>query len=516
MADAPKLNSATDATAARYAPLSGLAVTSLVVAVVFVLVLLVFAVPAWLGGQPLLEWWLLVFPAVGIALAFVARRQIRNSEGARTGEGYANAGWWMCVVAGACYLTYWMATEMGVRSDAERAMTTWAEKFRGGNPNDPNDPAMREAYLKTLDPGQVGSFTANPKLLQAPQYAMPLARLRNSPLLLVSARNKDATTLVPLGLREWKVLPEGKMECQVAATLKSPEGEFPVLVEMQGVNTEKGRVWQIRPNQAYCDPDRGTRTRYGWLVATLDRDAQSLSEQFVNVLRVFPPQFGQSAAVDGFISGRATPAYVDALLKSSTERMMLVGGAGVSGGHPDPGEAFFARGNGQPMTDGEYDRPDGVKGTGGLTLLRGVWTDANSTKLAPAWWSKLTPPEAMVRNTAIEVEPTADKNGIARVLFRVPVEFQPREGDFLTTPNAFASGKLVFVLDDKAVLDELTAARSAAAGEKPSREPPADLLTRRYPLRLLRLESDLVPVSAPAPPPSQQGGPGGQGGPPPR
>lgn len=515
MADAPKLNSATDATAARYAPLSGLAVAALGVAVVFVLVLLAFALPAWASGQPLLEVWLFVFPAVGVALAFIARRQVRNSEGARTGEGYANAAWWICMVAGACYLSHWLATEWGVRSDAERSMTTWAEKFRAGNPSDPNDAAVREAYLKTLDPGQVGAFTANPKLLQAPQYAMPLARLRNSPLLLVSARNPEAT-LVPQGLKGWQMLPEGKVECVVAANLKCREGEFPVLVEMQGVNTDKGRVWRVAPNQMYCDPNLGVRTRYGWLIAALDRESQSQCEQFVNVLRVFPPQFGQSAAVDGFISGRANPAYIDSLLKSTEGRLMLVGGVGVTGGNPDPGDAFFARGNGQPMTNDPYDRPDGVKGTGGLNILRGVWSDSPTAKLAPAWWSKLTPEQAMVRNTVIEVEPTADQAGIARLVLRVPVEFQPRAGDFLTTPNTFASGRLVFVCDDRAVLDELAAARSAAASETPSREPPADLVARRFSLRLLRLESDLVPVAAPAPPASQQGGPGGQGAPPPR
>jgi hypothetical protein len=514
MADAPKLSSATDASAAKYAPLSGLAISAMLTAVTFVVVLVVCAALAWSAGQPLLEGWLFAFPVVGIALAFIARRQVRNSEGARTGEGYANAAWWMCVVGGAIYLTYWIGTEVGVRSDAEQAMTTWADKFRGGNPTDPNDPAVREAYLKTLEPGQVGAFTANPKLLQLPQYAMPLARLRNSPLLLVSARN-PGSTLVPQGLREWKVLPDGKVVCQVAGTLKCPEGEFPVVVVMEGTNTEKGRLWRMTANQTYCDPDRGARTRYGWLIATLDRDAQALCEQFVNVLQVFPPQYGQSAAVDGFISGRGNPAYVDDLLKTTEGRLMVVGGVGVSGGNPDPGAAFFARGNGQPMTDGEYDRPDGVKGTGGLALLRTVWADASGTKLAPAWWSKLTPEEARVRNTVIEVEPTADKQGIARVLFRVPVEFQPREGDFRTTPGTFASGKLVFVLDDRAVLDELAAARSAAAGEKPTREPPAEIPGRRYPLRLLRLESDLVPVAAPAPP-SQQGGPGGPGGPPER
>ena len=51
MADAPKLNSATDATAAKYAPLSGLAVTALAVGVAFVTVVMDFGVAQPISAQ---------------------------------------------------------------------------------------------------------------------------------------------------------------------------------------------------------------------------------------------------------------------------------------------------------------------------------------------------------------------------------------------------------------------------------------------------------------------------------
>ena len=72
-----------------YAPISWTAVASLAVAILFVLVLLVTGYMAWRDKQPLLQTWLLVFPAVAVLLAFVARRQIAASEGTRTGQVYA-------------------------------------------------------------------------------------------------------------------------------------------------------------------------------------------------------------------------------------------------------------------------------------------------------------------------------------------------------------------------------------------------------------------------------------------
>lgn len=503
MADAPRLNSATDATASRYAPLSWVAVVSLVVGVVFVLVLLGVAILAWLSGQMVLEWWLFAFPAAGLALAFIARRQILNSEGARTGLGYASAGWWLCVVFGGCYLAYWLATDWGVSSDAERQMTTWVEKLRKGNPNDPNDPAVREAYLMTLEPGQAGAFKNNPMVRQAPEFAMPLGVLRDSPLLLVSARNPDPATtkLVPQGLRGWKVTPDGKVECEVAAALQCPEGVFPVKVPMEAVTDKdtKVRVWRVAPaavlpEKTYCDPQQATRTRYGWLIAHLDRQAQMLCEQFVDTVRVYPPQFGQSVAVDAFVAGRTSPPFAYELLKQTTfeARLALVGGSMLAGGgSTDPGDTFFARTDGKPMTNDPYDRPDGFKGEGGLDALRGVWADATACGLTPSWRSKFTPEQALVRNTVI------DLSDPARVLLKVPVEFRPRSQEFQEKPAAFTSGKLVFVLDDAAVLKELADARAAAAGEKATREPPAELGQRWFPLRAVRLESDLVPVVSP-------------------
>src|SRR6478609_9674005 len=96
----PRLNVNPSDPAAQsgYAPISWTAVASLAIAVLFVLVLLMTGYMAWKDKQPLLQSWLLVFPALAVLLAFIARRQIAASEGTRTGQIYATAGWWAAVV----------------------------------------------------------------------------------------------------------------------------------------------------------------------------------------------------------------------------------------------------------------------------------------------------------------------------------------------------------------------------------------------------------------------------------
>lgn len=501
MSEAPRLNSATDATTTRYASLSGLAVAAAVVAAVFVVVLLLLGWQAYSAGRPLLEGGLFLLPAVGVMLAFIARRQIRNSEGARTGEAYANLGWWVCVVVGACYLAYWMATEFAIRADAERVMYAWADKFTKANPIDPNDKAAREGF-RLIDP----NVAANPRLLQAPQPAAAFAQMRNSPLLLLFARNPDAT-LVPQGLRNWQMAPDGNIGCEVAATIKCAEGEFPVVVPMQATNSEKGRLWQVQPGQKFLDLTKAERTRYGWLIDTLEQQAKRTCEAFVGSLRVQPSlvPVAQSAVVDGFITGKTSPQIADALLRSTGGRQLLVGGTTVIGWQTDPGDAFFARLGGAPMTDDEYERADGQKARDGLARLRGVWEQPAAAELAPAWLSTFTPPQAILENCLFDL---SDKS---KVVVRVPIEFLPpptgsvrSQDEFHRTRGMFASGYLVMVCDDPTVMAELNAARGEPG--RTTRDRPEDLRTRRFPLRVVRLESELVPLGSAKEQPNQEPG----------
>lgn len=515
MADAPKLNSATDATAARYAPLSWLAVTSLAVSGVFVLVLIVMGVMAYNAGQPLLEVWLFIFPLVAIFLAFVSRREIRNSEGARTGEVYANVGWWTSVVVGACYFAYLIANDLAVRADAERAMTQWAEKVGKADPNNPLDPSAREAFEKTLDPGN--PVIGNPQAVQTGPLGVGYGLFRNSPLLLVWARNRADAKFTPNGLRGWQFSPDGKLTCEVAGTLSCPEGDFPVFVPFQGSTDPKAktkaRTWQVISGKRfqYLDLELASRTRYGWLIADLERSAVFAADQFLDTLRL-PAPFGPSAAVDGFVANRHTPEYTADLIRGLDARAALVGPSAFVVGPTDPAAVtvgFFARANGQPMTDAPYDRADGQKVDRGLESLREVWERPALAMLYPTFKSKLRGPDAAPRF------PIVDASDPARVLVKVPVDFVPRRAEFLSTRGVFTSGHLVLACDDPAVVKEVAESyQEAKAGRSPLKTTPPEGPARNFRFRVIRFESDLLPIVSP----ELQQGPGGglPGGPPPR
>lgn len=498
MADAPKLNSATDATAGKYAPLSWLAVLSLVVAVVFVVVLLAVGWLSYKAGQPLLERWLFIFPAVGIFLAFIARRQIRNAEGAATGEGFANAGWWICVVVGACYFAFLTATEWAIRSEAERVTVQWAEKFGQGNPDDALDTAVRDAFAKTLDPGS--PVAGNTQAMYVPQNALPYTSFRSSPLVVVWARNRDTAQFVPNGLKEWNLSPDGKLTCTVAATLKCAEGEFPVTVPLQGTtdpnNRAAGRTWQVLPSPraGYLELDTAPRTKYGWLVAALDYRAQEAVGRLCDTLRL-PEPFGPSLAADGFVSGRHDAAFTEAMSKGLDERVTLIGPTCLIVGPTEPPDTFFARGDGKPMTDDEFKRPDGATVRGGLTSLREVWQSPTATKFHLTYSQKAgwRPAEMAPRHGLVVLsDPT-------QAVFKVAVDFQPKgplRNDFAGR-GLFTTGRVVVACDDLAVMKDLAdALAEAKAGRAPLiKDPPDDVQNRKFRFRVLRIESDLLPVA---------------------
>jgi hypothetical protein len=75
----------------QYRPLSGLALAGFALAVVYSAVIGIYAVMALIAGVPVfLPPWALIFPLIALALAGAARRQIRLSEGSRSGLALAN------------------------------------------------------------------------------------------------------------------------------------------------------------------------------------------------------------------------------------------------------------------------------------------------------------------------------------------------------------------------------------------------------------------------------------------
>jgi hypothetical protein len=497
MADAtPRLSSATDASEVRYAPLSWLAVCALVTGVVYLFALVLLGFISFRQGKPLVSVPLLVLPAIGILLAFAARRSIRTSEGARTGDNYANLGWWMCVIGGLCYGAYWFAVDWSMRSEAERQMKRWAETLISADPSNPNDPKLREAFNQTIQLERWNSEeVTNDRIFQV-QYGAGMNIFRHTNLLVLAARNRESAKITRTGL----AMSEDKENEQihlVAGILSCDEGDFPIEVRFRSVVTERSRQWQVIGEPVYIRQDQyyrpiGDRTRYGWLMERLQFVAHEQTAEFAFTLGnqqarqqplnspfPFPPvAFGQALAIETFVKNGLAHDTPEKILLSALHRAQLAGPAAViRPGGTDPGEDFFAREDGKPMS--AEDRK---------TLMT-VWDPPvyDPARFMPAGMRNANDP---IRNSVIVVEPN-------RITVKVPVELKPYGGEFLTSPSAFSIGKLVMVCDDPAAIKEFNDARSAPRSL--SNRVPEDLVNKRFPLRVIRLESNLPKLTPPAP-----------------
>src|SRR5262249_30346034 len=103
-----------------YRPVSGLAIAALGLAAVFAVLVLAVGGGAMFTGSPfILDFWLLLLPISGGALAVVALWQIRVSEGTRAGGTLATVALWLSLLFGLGYAAYALATYFAVRSQAE-------------------------------------------------------------------------------------------------------------------------------------------------------------------------------------------------------------------------------------------------------------------------------------------------------------------------------------------------------------------------------------------------------------
>lgn len=503
MADVtPRLNSATDAADTRYAPLSWLAVAAVAVGGAFTVVLLFLWVVSVRENKSQYMPLLLAVPLAGVLLAFAARRSIRTSEGARAGTQLADTGWWLCVVSGGCYAAYLLAVDFSVRSDAERQLVQWASELAKGNPDNPDDPAVRDAFYKTMEPAnQASPELRNPKIFQA-RYAGPFAVFRQTNLLLIAARNRDSAVITPKGLQGWEQTEEA-LTCEAVADLTCAEGQFPLVVRMKSVVTDKARQWQISVIDQFIPEDanrrpRGSRTRFGWIVARLNELAAETTTEFTYTLLnqqvrqptvsagsqfVPPAALGQSVALDVFAAGRTPRPTAEKVLLSSFARTQVLGGLGLfwtSGG--EVADDFFAREDGKPLSAEERK------------ALVSVWTPRQQT------FDRLLPPG---RRTQIGTlwNPTVEA-GETTAVVKCPVELRPDNAEFQQNPKLYSTGRLVFLCDDPQLARDLAEARTELAGTRDvgriaTPTMPDDLAQRQYRLRLVRLESNLTKVLPP-------------------
>jgi hypothetical protein len=483
MTRSPSLPSTADAN--PYVPVSWMAVAAVVVAGLFALLLLAFGSFAFINKKPLLMEELLILPVIAIVLSFAARRMIRNSEGTRTGEKLANTAWWMSLILGLCYVAYLFAFDLAIRQEARGEVDKWMDYVKKGTDED-----ILLAFHRTLPPGKRQSVGASDATQMQLLYRDDLLVFRNSDLLKLAQRNHDFQ-FTP-GAVTWVYKP-GAIEANVAGTVKCPEGTFPVSIALKGLEGVTaaeggggGRQWTVtRPQTGgFIDQALAARTRYGWLVLLLELDGSNYGIQFIDHAALGP--LGLPYVYRGFVVPNGDRLGWGAVAADRILQLAFAVPAQAmnNAGYTDYLEHHLYKGrNGtEPSADKKAQFLTSWN-TFGLRRAGDRLKDGGGGPIDKE--SQIT-----VTETAVQV--------------RVPVEIP-----LLSTgsKHEVARGRVVVECTDPKLLAELKQLKEEAKPDQGTTSPPEDLGRRKISWRVLRIESDMVPVNIIPP-----GGPGGRGG----
>lgn len=498
----PSLPSTADAT--PYVPVSWVAATAAAVAVAFLLTLGLFGWFAFTNKKPLIEPGLLAMPAVALVLCFAARRVVRNSEGTRTdllyGVNLVNTAWWLALVLGLCYIAYLFAIDYAIRREARGEVERWIGFLKVGTEDD-----LGRAFHRTLPPGRRQDVSPTDQERLQARFRDELLMFRNSDLVRLAQRNKGDFEFDAGGVT-WAHRP-GVVECVVTGTAKCPEGSFPVMISLRGVEGGAGRQWVIMPPQAggFVDQSRAARTHYGHLVQFLEFNGAAFGKGYLAALSGGP--LGHQYAYRAFVApGGDAPGWGAVAFNPRDPREQFLWQLAFA----MPSAAFGDAGYAEYMNTQFLKTPRG-----------GDPTPAQKAKFLTSWdafglrpaGEKLKGPDGgpVDKENVITLTETA-------VEVRVPVEIANLAPDEPGKKPGTARGRMLIVCDDPPLLALLRRHRGAADAARGATDFPADLadeVGQLYrdradpkklviPWRVVRVESNLEPVVI-----DQQGGPGG-------
>jgi hypothetical protein len=467
-----------------------MAVAALSVSVLFAVLLVVFAGIAFTTKKPLLMEELLVLPAVAVVLSFAARRVIRNSEGTRTGENLAGAAWWLALVLGLCYAAYLFAVGFAIRQDARGAAEKWIGLLNRGDERD-----VTLAFWLTLPPQARQGTSPDSDQLRL-RYRDTVLMFTNSDLVRTARRNKGEVSFTT-DSANWSYK-SGTVECLLTGTLKCPEGAFPVSLVLRGTEGVSGaegggRQWTIdRPRGGFIDESRAARTPYGWMVHLLEASGGSYGREYLGhtmagpgshyyAYRAYVAQPGEPVRLGESARERPVPAGWAEVARSPLLQLAFAAPAHLAGdaGYADyRANRFFALPGGAAPDAGRKEQ---------------FFQIFDRQGIRPAG-DRLRAPDggAIDRENAITVTDSA-------VEVRVPVEVP-----LANTGRALeaARGRLVVECRDPALVAELKQLRAGANPDQATPGEPDEVRNRKVSWRVVRVESDLVKVSA-APPPGE-------------
>jgi hypothetical protein len=298
-------------------------------------------------------------------------------------------------------------------------------------------------------------------------------------------------------VRRWTATATG-IDCVVTATLKCPEGVFPMQVSIQGVESAAGtdgpagRQWKVVYDASgFVQREQARITPYGWLVNKLEITGGDYGRQFISLSS--HSRDARLAAYLEYTAGRTDPFLRPITQGGQTARLAVVGTtAGLAW---SPGPEFFDHTADRLFTLPGGGRPSPEQ----MKTFRAAW---NGIGIVPAGGRLSNSPDTHIQltfpNKSVEV--------------RVPTEIPMSS---LKNELSAARGRVIVVCSDPAVAAELDRLREAANPDEGTIMPSDDIRRRTIPWTVVRVESDLQKVTSqmPGPPGGPPGRPPGMGGP---
>jgi hypothetical protein len=237
-----------------YRPLSVLAMTSLVIAGVYSLIVLAFGLMSFVSGTPVfLPPWGLAVPLIAIILAVVARRQIQNSEGSRSGLALANWGWRLGLVFGIVHAGIFFGTLLAVGMQAQSELrTNFFDSIRDGN--------YEQAFVFTIPPDQRG----NREEMRVRLLAMdggkkgPFAKFKENEIVRILEQGGPNANIESMGIKSIDSSKDGYFVVE-DYRVTTPEGVFVIQFSLITRDSKEARKrrWQV----AWKEPETAIVSR---------------------------------------------------------------------------------------------------------------------------------------------------------------------------------------------------------------------------------------------------------------
>jgi hypothetical protein len=253
----------------------------------FLVLLIVLVLSSVNSRQPMLSYELLVLAAAGVILAAIARSQVRNAEGTRTGLRLASYAWWVSMLGGAGFAAYLFANQWVLERKSGQTADDFFKELQAGR----TQQAFHDYMIPPEDRGRADpEDPAKPDPVARARFEQAYAgngylNLKHHDLVRLFARNPNAVQVERIGLRDFGQ-ELGKLRAAHTYRLRCPEGTFEVQVGLIASEARRGGLrWQIpaHPAPGITPLSVSELSQYGRLVLDLQTEGERVSAEWINL-----------------------------------------------------------------------------------------------------------------------------------------------------------------------------------------------------------------------------------------